>query len=242
MNKALWTLDELAERVDAALSVGYDGQASGRVREVPDQRAIRYYTTLGLVDRPVARRGSTALYGPRHLLQLVAIKKLQARGLPLARIQVELAGATDQQLERIARVPRLPEPEQLVASPVPPYATRRRTTSSLVEVDQPPARPGTSPMAPGSRAGAFWKRTAAADLAAGAPGPRPSAEAPAPGGRPDAATLQGVRLADGVTLLLDWARPLRDDQVRAIQAAAEPLLEALRARGLGGRPRGREKT
>src|SRR5919198_853328 len=122
-----WTLDELAERVDAALAVGYDGQSSGRVREVPDQRAIRYYTTLGLVDRPIARRGSTVLYGPRHLLQLVAIKKLQARGLPLARIQVELAGATDDQLRRVAQLPRLETAaasEASVASAPALYAAR----------------------------------------------------------------------------------------------------------------------
>jgi hypothetical protein len=55
-----------------------------------------------------------------------------------------------------------------------------------------------------------------------------------------ATTMQGVRLAAGVTLLLDGDRPLRDEEVRAIQAAAEPLLEALRARGLGGGSGGRE--
>ena len=86
MTEAIWTLDELTERVGAALSVGYDGQPSGRVRHLPDQRAIRWYTTIGLVDRPAATRGRTAMYGPRHLLQLVAIKRLQARGLSLVSI------------------------------------------------------------------------------------------------------------------------------------------------------------
>ena len=100
-----WTLGQLTQRVGSALSVDYPGQASGRVREVPDQRAIRWYTTIGLVDRPAAMRGRTALYGRRHLLQLVAIKRLQAAGLSLAEVQRELAGATDAQLERVARVP-----------------------------------------------------------------------------------------------------------------------------------------
>src|SRR5918993_960667 len=102
MEEPRWTLDELAERVDAALAVGYAGQSSGRVRAVPDRRAIRWYTTIGLIDRPVAHRGRTALYGPRHLLQLVAVKRLQAKGLPLVAIQQELAGATDAQLARVA--------------------------------------------------------------------------------------------------------------------------------------------
>ena len=105
MDEPRWTLDELAERVDAALAVDYPGQPSGRVRDVPDRRAIRWYTTIGLIDRPVAHRGRTALYGPRHLLQLVAVKRLQARGLPLVAIQQELAGATDTQLARVARLP-----------------------------------------------------------------------------------------------------------------------------------------
>ncbi|MDX6262798.1 MAG: hypothetical protein QOH84_4486, partial [Kribbellaceae bacterium] len=70
----LWTLGELAERVEAALA-DYPGQANGRVRAVPDQRAIRWYTTTGMVDRPAEMRGRTALYGRRHLLQLVAIKR-----------------------------------------------------------------------------------------------------------------------------------------------------------------------
>lgn len=252
MTETLWTLDQLAERVDAALSVGYDGQASGRVRDVPDQRAIRYYTTLGLVDRPVARRGSTALYGRRHLLQLVAIKKLQSRGLALARVQAELAGATQQQLERIAQLPR---PEQSVASPVPPYASHSAAISDLADLDAPPTPaappapagppgravpPGTAvPGAVPSGAGAFWRRTAG--LPAAAPRSHPAGSAPErPGERSDLAILQGIRLADDVTLLLEGVRPLRGDEVHAIQAAAENLLEALHARGLGGRPRGRE--
>src|ERR671930_1522315 len=101
-DRATWTLAELTDRVAAALAVGYRGQRSGRVRDVPDQRAIRWYTTLGLVDRPAAMRGRTALYGRRHLLQLVAIKRLQSAGRSLAEVQVELAGATDRTLRSIA--------------------------------------------------------------------------------------------------------------------------------------------
>jgi hypothetical protein len=42
-----WTLDELTARVALALSVDYAGQSSGRVREVPDRRTIRFYTSRG---------------------------------------------------------------------------------------------------------------------------------------------------------------------------------------------------
>src|ERR1700730_8657511 len=98
----LWTIEELGERVAAVLSTGYGGVPSGRVRDVPDLRTIRYYTTLGLLDRPSEIRGRTAFYGARHLRQLVAIKRLQARGLTLAEIQRRVVGLTDEALRRIA--------------------------------------------------------------------------------------------------------------------------------------------
>ena len=103
--KPLWTLDELCDRVERALAVDYPGQASGRVRDVPDRRTIRYYTTLGLIDRPAAMRGRTALYGVRHVLQLTAVKRLQAQGLSLADVQARLVGLTDAGLRQLARLP-----------------------------------------------------------------------------------------------------------------------------------------
>jgi DNA-binding transcriptional MerR regulator len=104
--EALWTLDELCAQVALALAEGYPGQSSGRVREVPDRRTIRFYSTLGLLDRPAGVRGRTALYGPRHLRQLVAIKRLQANGLTLAEVQARLVGQTD---DALAELPRLPD-------------------------------------------------------------------------------------------------------------------------------------
>lgn len=104
-NRAEWTQDELVARVAAALAgPAYPGAPNGRVRDVPDRRTVRWYTTIGLVDRPAAMRGRTALYGPRHLLQIVAIKRLQAQGLSIAEIQDELLGATDGTLRRVAAV------------------------------------------------------------------------------------------------------------------------------------------
>src|ERR1700722_8300979 len=104
-DESFWTIGELGDRVAEALGgPGYDGVPSGRVREVPDRRTIRYYTTLGLIDRPAEMRGRTALYGPRHLLQLVAIKRLQTRGLSLAEIQTRLVGIADAALRKLAQV------------------------------------------------------------------------------------------------------------------------------------------
>src|SRR5690349_5682618 len=121
----LWTLDQLAEQVEAALAVGYDGAPSGRVRSVPDQRAIRWYATIGLVDRPAARRGRTALSGERNLLPLVAIKRRQAAGRSLAEIQAELAGATDTSLRAIAQLPDTVPDTVPAAVPARPAPTPR---------------------------------------------------------------------------------------------------------------------
>src|SRR5215831_2672402 len=68
-------------------------RANGRVTDVPNERLIRWYGTVGLVDPPLSRRGRVARYGRRHLLQLVAVKRRQAQGRSLAQIQAELLGA-----------------------------------------------------------------------------------------------------------------------------------------------------
>jgi DNA-binding transcriptional MerR regulator len=104
MNDELWTIEQLPDQVAALLADNYDGQSNGRVRELPNGRTIRWYTTIGLVDRPAATRGRTALYGRRHLLQLAAVKKLQAAGRTLAEIQELLVGATDRRLAELAEV------------------------------------------------------------------------------------------------------------------------------------------
>src|SRR3982751_1138267 len=110
-------MDELVERVRQALQGenlgGEDpGAPNGRVRDVPDRRAIRRYTSIGLVDKPLGMRGRTALYGPRHLEQLVAIKRMQANGRSLSEIQVDFAWLTAPGLSEIARVP-----EELLGEP-----------------------------------------------------------------------------------------------------------------------------
>jgi DNA-binding transcriptional MerR regulator len=254
MQEPRWTLDELAERVDTALAVDYSGQPSGRVRAVPDRRAIRWYTTIGLVDRPVAHRGRTALYGPRHLLQLVAVKRLQARGLPLVAIQQELAGATDTQLARVARLPEgvTPDPA-LSASGGDGLSGKGQAGSGMAArsgaaAASPPAAPASraaaaAPPARGkARRAGFWReRPAAFTIAADAAtltGPtEPTGSTDPVDYAPGAATLRGMRLGDGATLLLEPGRELGAEDVRAVLEAAGPLLAVLRERGLGPEPR-----
>lgn len=100
----LWTIAELAAEVALVLTQAELDQSSGRVTDVPSTRTIRYYTTHGLLDGPVEFRGRTALYGRRHLLQLVAIKRLQARGVSLTEVQGHVVGASDSDLATLAEM------------------------------------------------------------------------------------------------------------------------------------------
>jgi DNA-binding transcriptional MerR regulator len=172
-----WRIDELAERAAAALDGATSPAASGRVTPLPDRRMLRYYTTLGLLDRPELR-GRVAYYGRRHLLQVVAIKRLQAGGATLAQVQEALAGAPTSTLERIADVPAAPAPVRQ-----------------------------------------FWRAS---------PAPAVAADRPAP----DAGVVGAVRLAPGVTLVLDDASPLDPHQAGEIRTAAAGLLAHLHAAGL----------
>ncbi|HMP17533.1 MAG TPA: helix-turn-helix domain-containing protein, partial [Gemmatales bacterium] len=97
-----WTLAELTAEVALHLSQEGTRQTSGRVNDVPDQRTIRYYPTKGLLSPPVTFRGRTALYSHIHLYQLLAIKRLQAKGLPLVEVQQRLLGAEEHQLRDLA--------------------------------------------------------------------------------------------------------------------------------------------
>jgi DNA-binding transcriptional MerR regulator len=220
----LWTLDQLTERVEDALTVGYAGSPSGRVRSVPDRRAIRWYTTIGLIDRPAAMRGRTALYGERHLLQLVAVKRRQAEGRSLADIQAELAGATDATLRALAQVPG-----EAVAVPRPePRAGRFWAGGPAV----PEAKPAAAERAVGTAAMARPAPAAAppSDLSSDlsrelASTSRDTAAGPA--------VAPAVALPGGVTLLLPPGSPYPTaDDLHAISTAAVPLLAELARRGV----------
>jgi DNA-binding transcriptional MerR regulator len=97
-------LEDLAREAERWLArEGLIGaQEDGRVAPAPDPRTIRYYASLGLLDRPSVA-GREARYGRRHVLQLVAIKALQARGMALGEIQRELYGASNSELETLLK-------------------------------------------------------------------------------------------------------------------------------------------
>ena len=98
-----WTLSELVDQVAERLAA-LPPPKNGQVRAVPDDRTVRYYGTIGLLDRPIAMRGRTALYGARHLAQVVAIKRLLSSGKSLAEIQELWPSLDDPTLARMSGV------------------------------------------------------------------------------------------------------------------------------------------
>jgi DNA-binding transcriptional MerR regulator len=100
MEQQEFPLEGLLEIANRAL--GDTEQKSARVQERPDVRTIRYYASLGLLDKPLYFQGRTAFYGERHVAQLVAIKRLQAQQLSLQEIQHRILGLSDEAIYQLA--------------------------------------------------------------------------------------------------------------------------------------------
>ena len=92
---APWNARGLAAPVDAAGMRPTNASA----RAAPSARSVRFYVANGLLDRPEGT-GTSATYGYRHLLQLLAIKIRQREGQSLETIKREMAGVTGDALER----------------------------------------------------------------------------------------------------------------------------------------------
>ena len=106
---------------------------------------------------------------------------------------------------------------------------RRTAAFGPSAAEQPVAGPPRAVAGRARRAG-FWREQAAAFTAApGTPTGYPDPDLPV-------ATLRGVRLGEGATLLLEPGRQVDAADVQAVLDAARPLLAVLRERGLGPRP------
>jgi len=88
----------VAERVVNALNFE---QSRGTVTSVPVERTIRYYLAEGLIQPADERQGTASVFGYLHLLQLVAVKKLQAEHLPIRKIRELVQGKAEQELESL---------------------------------------------------------------------------------------------------------------------------------------------
>src|SRR4051812_16202973 len=93
-----FSLEELSDRINAWCGEHAIQPANGQAGVAVSERNIRYYRTLGLVDAP-----DGGGYGEKQLLQLTAIRLLQAQGLPLRRIRDLLYGRSLEDLREIRR-------------------------------------------------------------------------------------------------------------------------------------------
>jgi DNA-binding transcriptional MerR regulator len=198
----LWTLQELVAQVATRIAA-LPAPRNGQVRAIPDDRTVRYYATIGLLDRPAAMRGRTALYGPRHVAQVVAIKRLQAMGRSLSEIQTLWPTLDAPTLARMSGV-------------------------ALEATGSAPAR------------AKFWKRDAAPSEPSEPSEPAPSE--PSEPSSPAAVELR-IELAPQVVLsllIVDDSVALSPADVRALRAAAAPLLAELAFRRIAPHPSGEE--
>lgn len=189
----LWTLADLVTEAATHLAK-LPAPKNGQVRAVPDDRTIRYYGTIGLLDKPVAMRGRTALYNRRHLAQVVAIKRLQTMGRSLAEIQTLWPTLDEHTLARMSGI-------------------------ALGAAGRAPARKE------------FWKREPAASVAI--------APATMPAAAPVAPVELRLELAPNVVITIalpDAGIALSHADVRAIRAAAAPLVAELASRQLTQHP------
>jgi DNA-binding transcriptional MerR regulator len=254
----LWTLPELVAEVAARIAA-LPAPKNGQVRAVPDERTVRYYVTLGLLDRPSAMRGRTALYGPRHVAQVVAIKRLQTMGRSLSEIQALWPTLDDATLARMSGVAlpaagkpaaraefwkREPRQGDVTASRDAGSRAPELDADAMPATVMPGAPPKTSgPGVAGAPADAALPRARVVSL-----GERParaggSPEAPSSPASAAGAVELRIELAPQVVLSLSVV----DDRVavspadlRAIRAAAAPLLAELASRRLASHPGGEE--
>ena len=94
-------LPEFAQTGERILSQLALEQERGTVTSVPDERTIRYYLSEGLIESPAEKQGTASVFGYLNLLQLVAVKKLQAEHLPIRKIRELVADKSEQDLETL---------------------------------------------------------------------------------------------------------------------------------------------
>jgi len=96
---APWNARGLAAHVTALVDAAGMRPTNASARAAPSARAVRFYVSNGLLDRPEGT-GTAATYNYRHLLQLLAIKIRQREGQTLEVIKREMRESTGDQLER----------------------------------------------------------------------------------------------------------------------------------------------
>ncbi len=137
-------------------------------KAVVSVRLARYFQTNGLLDEPF-KAGREARYGARHVLQLLAVRRLMASGYSTGSLSNLLRGASDDALQRLIEG-ETPRVEALDTQPVAPpsnaaldFLAQVRSRSGIPPAPVPPPAPEPSlpvitPPAP-TNPSSNWTRT-----------------------------------------------------------------------------------
>jgi len=122
-------------------------------------RLARYFQTHGLLDEPF-KTGREARYGARHLLQLLAVRRLMAQGYSTSSLSNLLRGASDDALQRLIEG-EAPGLETLSAPALPPTSSNAALDflSGLRARSPAPSSPAPAPPVPTPAPGSSeWTR------------------------------------------------------------------------------------
>ena len=151
--KARWTEEQLLERLASQPANNHAGDAAPAATVVTP-RTLRFYRVQGLLSPPHRGKKRKCVYDPRHLQELLTIRRLQRVGWDLERIRVALlltrdrpelldalAGPCDEAMSE----DRLRDLEQLIS-------TESSRVSETDDRDAGPERRETQTAGPASRA------------------------------------------------------------------------------------------
>ena len=105
--------------------------AGEQLGEEISPRTVRLYATQGLIDRP-GKEGRSAIYGRRHLLQLLLIRTLARRGLSLAAISPLAACSDVELLEQLLHLGEQPAGEPSCEAS-PPASTEQQEALAYLQ-------------------------------------------------------------------------------------------------------------
>jgi DNA-binding transcriptional MerR regulator len=220
-------IDDLRTLVARALQAGsYSPAESKRIRAVPDTRTIRYYTTLGLIDRPAEMRGRTAFYEAKHVMQLVAIKRLQGADQTLSDVQDRLVGITVKQLKKLADLPEgFWETAERYLARSQKKATRPAVSANVSDAHEHDHEQATERE--------FWDEPAALPRSAGFHEETPSSVTRSSSGERDLVRrCLSWEPMPGVRILVDGPSDDGPLDMARLRIAAQPLMNELLRQGL----------
>ncbi|RYX86676.1 MerR family transcriptional regulator [bacterium] len=116
-------------------------------------RLARYFQTNGLLDEPF-KEGREARYGARHVLQLLAVRRLMANGYSTGSLSDLLRGASDDALQRLieGETPRFeasaPSQAQPASNEALDFLAQVRKRSESAPMPPPMSAPVSRSMVP----------------------------------------------------------------------------------------------